>query len=137
MKTKKDIEKIIIENMEDGVWCKSECKKALKYLEQFKDDDTIDIIAKNIPDEWALEWAFEIGDREIMKKSIHTEEYALEWAYWIGDKDYMKQFICSEEFAFYWAVDIGDIEYMSQFIKSKYWKDRWKNLLRRERRVEK
>ena len=149
MKTKKDIERIIIKNMKSGLWCKSECKKALKYLEQFKDNDTIDTIAENIPEKWALEWAFRVGDKELMKKLIHTEKYALKWACWISDREYMKQFIYSDEYAyywalnigdreymkqfienenwaFYWAADIGDMKYMSQFIKSKYWKDRWK-----------
>ena len=129
MKTKKDIERIIIENMKNRTWCKDACERALKYLQKFKDDDTIDIIAKNIPEEWAYYWARDVGDRGLMRKFIHSEYWAFKWACKVGDKELMKKLIHTEEGALEWAFWIGDIEYMSRFIKSKYWKDRWKEYI--------
>lgn len=89
MKTKKDIVKILTENKYS--FCKKEVRKALKYLKQFSDDDTIDVISKDIPSEWAYWWGVFVGDRKLMKTRITKSKWAYLWAMRIGNIKYMKK----------------------------------------------
>jgi len=79
-KTKKDIIEILLSGKHN--LCEPEVDKALKFLEKFEDNDTIDKIASYAPERWAYYWALDIGDREIIRDRITEPEWAYRWALW-------------------------------------------------------
>ena len=50
---------------------------------------TIDGLAKDFDEETALNWAYYIGDRDIMIKKIKSEEYLYDWPYCMDNQDIM------------------------------------------------
>lgn len=65
----------------------------------------------------ALEWAVEIGDKEIMRDRIKSAD-AYQWARRIGDREVMRSKIKGEWDAFEWAQEFGDLDHMSRLIRS-------------------
>jgi hypothetical protein len=98
MKTKLDIIKILRENKRG--WCESGIKRNLKILENFKDTDTIDVIAKEIESQDAYYWALRIGDTEIMRDRVTKSYDALNWAIKIGDREIMRDRVTKS-----WDID--------------------------------
>jgi hypothetical protein len=91
MKTKQDIINIIKEKIREGIFCKHEGRKALKFIQSFPENATLQEIAKNIDSRCAHKWASHVGDREIMRDRVTDSIWAYRWARDIGDKKIMRE----------------------------------------------
>jgi hypothetical protein len=120
--TKKDILKILEEN--GHVWCDEELEKAMKHVQSFPDDATVEDIAEGICSEWAYYWARNIGNKEIMIDRVTESEWAYYWAIAIGNKEIMIDRVTESEWAYRWAIRIGNKEIMIDRVtesESAYW----------------
>ena len=69
----------------------------------------------------AYNWAYYIGNQDIMINKIESEQYAHEWACHIGNKEEMKKKIKTSEWAYKWAIDIGNRDEMVEKINLEYY----------------
>jgi hypothetical protein len=77
-------------------------------------------------------WAFEIGDREIMRDRVTESHDAYLWARDIGDRKIMIDRVTESVWAFAWAKDIGDRKIMRDRVTDPYWCEAWNTYVRRD-----
>ena len=75
--------------------------------------------------ETAYNWAYHIGDRDIMIDRITEPKWVFWWAAYIGNKDIMIDRIFDSEYAYYWAVSIGNRDTMIDRITEPKWAVQW------------
>jgi len=73
----------------------------------------------------AYNWAYYIGNHDIMINKIDNSEDAYYWALHIGNKDVMINKIDNSEDAYLWARDIGNRDIMKEKITKECWIERW------------
>ena len=85
-----------------------------------------DVMMHKITDsEWAYHWALNIGNHDIMMHKITESEFAYYWASNIGNKDIMMHKINHSQHAYYWAVNIGNHDVMINKITDPGWAFYW------------
>ncbi len=87
-----------------------------------------DIMINHITEsEWAYRWAAVIGNQDIMINHIKDSEWAYRWANNIGNCDIMINYITESEWAFWWAMGIGNQDVMINHITGSEWIENWNN----------
>ena len=70
------------------------------------------MIDKIVESEWACRWAVNIGNKDIMINRITESRWAYFWARRLGDRDIMIDRITDSTMAFLWTKFIGDKDIM-------------------------
>ena len=66
----------------------------------------------NLNEHSAFNWAYFIGNKDIMIGKIASSYWAYKWAYNIGDKDVMINKITESKWAYWWAYFFGNYNVM-------------------------
>ncbi len=108
---------------------KDDCsKRACNEIRLVKEITLHEVMLSITKSQTAYEWAYYIGNRDIVISKIKESEWAYWWAAVIGNQDIMINKITDSKWAYWWARDIGNRDIMKSRVTESEWIEKWNNI---------